>query len=230
MLITTQYTKDYQHKADLLSESIAKYWPGRYEPILFEPEQCKSYRKDWPKNRPSYASMQAGEFVDLIDCPEDEIIICLDADTVMQRAFELNELQSIYNSLDPEPGLSGYGILSVFGAYPATPLFQVRNNLGVVLGKVPDKQELKTLHQLEFTASFVIAKKSTFREIGVWFNNNLDTMTQLTGHHAATQLLINELCYLITKVGILPKTFQCGSWYDGCTEEDAKNAIFNHTK
>jgi hypothetical protein len=82
----------------------------------------------------------------------------------------------------------------------------------------------------EFTASFIVAKFETFVKLKELYLEWFDRMTALTDHHAGTQWLINYLAYKYFKVGILPKTYQCGAWYDGCTDEDAQAAIINHTK
>lgn len=203
-------------------DSIYKYWGTKGFWPIFIAGKPESFRTDWPKNRSYYASMQAGEFVDFIDCPEDEIIICIDADTIMQRSFTKEEISTI------KARLKHNDILSVYGAYPPNTMLQVLKNIGykdIDISHFSDRHEW--LGFPEFTASFMMAKKSIFRKLRDLYLVNFDEMTKITGHHAGTQWLINWVCYNHFKVGILPAKFQCGEWYDGA---DMMDVIFNHTK
>lgn len=228
MLITTQYTRSYFDKANAL------YLSGQEHDVNIIINEIiikdtKSYRTIWPTNRPFFVTQQSGEFLcdkTFDDVDDDEIIICVDADSIMNRPFTEHEIIVITEMIKK------FDFLSVYGAYPATPLKDVLVNLNYN----PDKLQpfLTTEKQWEnhgeFTNSFVIAKKKTFARLKKLYLHYFDDMTELTGHHAGVQWLANWIIYTKMSVGILTKQYQCGSWYDGCTEEDANNAVFNHTK
>lgn len=234
MVITTQLTKDYYIKAKPLFESVKKYWDKRFvlgcidfDPTNYDGEyfvvpinKIKSYRKDWPKNRNFYVSMQAGEFAEYIDCEDDEVIICIDADTIMQA--ELNENFIIDK-------LKNYDLLSTYGAWPPTDLNSVLNNLK------SKSQIANASNYLEFTASILIAKKKFFKELAVKYNETLNDYIPLCEHHALTQWVINWVCTEYS-VFYLPPIFQCGSWYEGFGASgkplkiNGQTIIFNHNK
>lgn len=225
MILTSQYTEDYAHKAVALEKSIQDmpYMLARFNPIVL-----KSYRTTWPTNRKSFATAQCGEFLDFFGfdkLDDEEIIICVDADSVMNRPFTTEELSVIESMLEK------YDVLSVYGAYPPTPLINVLENLDA------DPKQTERWHcevewydRGEFTTSFLIAKKKNFARLRKWYLHYFDKMTELTGHHAGCQWLANWIVVTKMSVGILGKQYQCGSWYDGCTEKDAQEAVFNHTK
>lgn len=225
MVITFQFTNEYYDKAELLRKSLVTHNQFDVAFSLIEhPENIPSYRKEWPKNRDKYVSLQQGDFAHwLIRDPAGTICIQLDADTIQQRAISKTELRMI------ETRLKKFDILSVYGAYPPTPLVRVIANIGYP--SLDASYFGGDWHGFpEFTASIMIATKETFQKLSEEYNKHFDEMTKIIPHHAGGQWLINWICYTQLKVGILPKTFQCGAWYDGCTEEDAQNAIFNHTK
>jgi hypothetical protein len=221
MLIVSAYTQNYSEKIKPLRESLKDVDHRIY---FFEAPHLQSYRELWPLNRPVYACPQGGEFVDWLDVPDDEIIIWVDADTVMNGQPTKAEVMNI------KARLKHNDILSVYGAYPPTSLFNVLQNIGYAEMDLEPFPGADWFLYPEFTASFLVATKATFRKLRDLYLKYFDAMAAITGHHAGTQWLINWICYNHFKVGILPKTYQCGSWYDGCTEQDASIAVFNHTK
>jgi hypothetical protein len=238
MILTTQVTKDYYEKAKPFLESVKLYWPFRFvlicigfvpddsdcETVCLPLSEVKSYRKDWPTNRPSFCTMQNGEFADVIDCKEDEIIVCVDADSVIQRVITQEEIDMIIDKL------KSYDILSVYSSMPPTNLTDVMINLGG-----PKIDKLK--QEKEFTTSILIAKKIFFRELRDEYLYQFDEMTKLTGHHAGVQWLTNVICSTAA-VYILSPIIQCGDWYqkfntelvDGVLKFEGETVLFNHTK
>ncbi len=225
MVITFFWTLSYSEKAELLSDSLDKHWLDTDKHTsfgcLYFKERLKSYRENWPENRQGYSCPQAGEFADWWDWSENEILCNIDADTIMQRPFRREELAQI------KARLKHNDILSVYGAYPPTNLLGVLKNIGRKDADLSEFPGTDWMSKPEFTASFMIARKSTFRKLRDEYLKLFDAMTKITGHHAGTQWLINYVCYKHFKVGILPPKFQCGEWYDGA---DMTDVIFNHTK
>lgn len=244
MIITTQYTPEYAGKAAALSASLDQHWSGARALVeVGNRANVATFRKDWPRNRANYCCPQAGEFVDWIECPEDEIIICVDADTVMMRPFTPDELYRIARQLESSD------VLAVLNAYPPSTLRQVlygypgtelrdgkqkpRTTLGCT---VPFNEACdlfpafeKWQGEPEFTASFLVARKRDFRRLATHYVRLFDNMTRLTGHHAGGQWLVNYVCREYLAVAILPPVYQCAPWYGGGAPH-MHNVIFHHTK
>lgn len=238
MIITTQVNIEYYNKALLLWDSVKKYWPYRFvlgcigfEPIDYDGEwfriehdQVKSYRENWPKNRPGFVTMQNGEFNQYIDCDDSELIIQLDADTIMQREATMDEIE-LFNQAS-----NGSYLLAVRSSNPPTNLTDALINLG---GPRIDQYK----DGLEWTNSFMIATASRFEWMNILCNGFMDWMTTLTDHHAGIQWLPN-VAMPQSMVKILPPTIQCASWYntfdttteDGILKYKGEVVLFNHTK
>lgn len=247
MILTTQVTADYYEKAKPLFESIAVYWPYRFVLgcIDFDPEDydgekfivnrtdIKSYRENFPSNRKNFITMQNGEFAEHIACDEDDIICCIDADTIIQRTITYQELCIIVASLDT------HDLISTRSACPPLTLHSALQNLGCKLKESALQKFFGTSWQesYEFTTSLLIARKSFFRWMAEKYNEHFDDMTMATNHHAGVQWLASYVCRK-KKVFILPPTYQCASWYSTFPTSISKGklmigdqtVLFNHTK
>lgn len=243
MILTSQMTADYYLKAKPLLESIKRFWHDRFvlgcigfiptdfddEWFHVEREDIPSYRVDYPKNRPSFVTMQNGDFAKYIDCPDDEIIICVDADTVMQRGLTRNEIDYIGHVLQ------WHYLLSVYPNYPAQTIKEAADNTRIdwqIATALFPKADEKTY---EFTTSFLIAKKWKFIETAEIYNNQFLKLKTLTDHHAGNQWLLS---LLNSNHFPLPPIYQCASWYtgfdttteNGILKVNGETVIFNHTK
>lgn len=236
MILTSQMTHDYYLKAQPLLESVKKYWHDRFvlgcigfnpegytgEWFRVEREDIPSYRPDYPKNRPSFVTMQNGDFAKYIDCPDDEVIICVDADTVMQRCLTTLEVNYIYE------GMKQHVLLTVYPNEPAQELYIAIANIG---GKK------YAIHGKEFTTSFLIARKRTFTRLAERYNELFPLLPFITEHHAGNQWLLSLICRDEPVLIMLPK-YQCASWYSGFSttvengilKVNGETVIFNHTK
>lgn len=247
MIITTQVTYDYYEKAKPLFDSIKKYWKGRFvlgcidfipednsiESFTVSRHQIKSYRESYPKNRSNFITMQNGEFAKYIHCLDDEIILCIDADTIMQREFTADELMNIGYLLESND------ILSVSHSNPRLTLKQVIINLGLKMnaGELNLAYGKNWDNLYEFTTSFLIAKKKTFLELERDYLAYFDRLMLTTDHHAGNQWLLNYICKDY-KTAVLQPAYQCASWYDKFNTETKEGllyvnnelTIFNHTK
>lgn len=236
MILTTQCTYDYYLKMQPLFDSIKKYWPHRfvlgcigfnpagYTGERFTVRKCDvpSYRVDYPKNRPGFVTMQNGDFARYIKSEYDEPIICIDGDTILQREMTTFEHNIIHH------GLLDNFLLSVYHSNPPVTLQESIINMGAKNGCVALLGN-DTAHRPEFTTSFLVSRRNSFISISEVYNRAFNRLPAITDHHAGNQWLFNIVASNYN-IGILPNNYQCGNWYGGFTEEDAKKAIFNHTK
>ena len=237
-IITTQLTEDYYKKSQPLFKSIAKYWPHRFVAgfIDFVPKDYKgeyyvmhkskiaTYSPDYPKNRKGFVCPQGGEFIDYLDCASYDIIIEIDADTVMQRAITEQELECLIPDYNQ--------IIAVNGANPPVTLAEVAKNLKF--------KDTPTLHDgdCEFAASFLVARAATFAELKDCVTLYWPMMLKICEHHAGIQWIISYLAHKFFDVKIIDSIYQCADWYIkfDTTKKDKKLyykdklVIFNHTK
>lgn len=234
MILTTQLTYDYYLKAQPLLQSVKQFWHDRFvlgcigftptdfigEWFRVEREDIPSYRVDYPKNRPGFVTMQNGDFAKYIDCPDEEIIICVDADTVMQRRMTEGEIKKVNKLIN--------GFMSVSPNNPAQKLCDAIKNIS--------GHDFK-FEGFEFTSSFLIAQKIVFWKIANIYNKMFDLLPMITDHHAGNQWLLSFI-FREGECKILDPVFQCALWYtgfnttteNGLLKVDGEIVIFNHTK
>lgn len=239
-IITTQITEDYYERTKPLFDSIAKYWDGRFVAgfIDFCPEDYKgeyylmnkkdifTYREGYPTNRESFVCPQGGEFIDYLDCQDDDVIIEIDADTIMQRKMSEIEMKA----LSPQDN----EILSVYSAMPPMSLYKVSQNLNFI---DPDSF-IHLDNTYEFTGSILVANRNTFRTLRDHIVSEWEAFIKINSHHAGIQWLISKISREHFQVTILSNTYQCGDWYqtfntsitDYKLHFNENVVIFNHTK
>ena len=239
-IITTQITEDYYLRTKPLFDSIKRYWKGRFvigfidflpkdydgEYYLMQKENIFTYRSDYPKNRNSFVCPQGGEFIEYLNCLDDDVIMQIDADTIMQRELDENELLNLI-PIDNE-------IISVYSANPQMSLYQVSKNLNFI-----NPEQFKHLENvLEFTGSILIANKKTFMILRDKIIEQWDEFIKLNSHHAGIQWLISKISRENFKIKILNNIYQCGIWYQTFNTSihnhklyiDNNIVIFNHTQ
>jgi len=214
-IITTQITEDYYQKTKPLFNSLKKYWKNRFvvgfinffpkdyvgEYYLMERKNIYTYSSNYPKNRSSFICPQGGEFIDYLECSDDDVIIQIDADTIMQREITDNELSELIPKENE--------IISVYCANPPQSLYQVALNLNFI-----NSDNFKYLENFnEFTGSILIANKKTFtilrdKIISVW-----NEFIKINSHHAGIQWLISKITHENLKLKLLNNKYQCGAWY-----------------
>jgi hypothetical protein len=239
-IITTQITSNYYQKSKILFDSVNKYWKGRFvvgfidfaptdyngEYYLMKREDIYTYSKVYPKNRTDFVCPQGGEFIDFLNCSDDDIIIQIDADTIMQREMTNEELLNIIPD-DNE-------IISVYCANPPMSLYQITKNL-----KFKNPEDFKYLKNYnEFTGSILIANKKTFTILRDNIISEWNDMIKVNSHHAGIQWLISKVTHEKLKIKIIDSIYQCGIWYftfntkiyDYKLYLDDKIVVFNHTQ
>ena len=239
-IITTQITENYYEKSKPFFNSVKKHWNGRFvvgfidfhpkdyvgEYYLMEKKNIYTYREDYPKNRASFVCPQGGEFIDYLNCNDDDVILEMDADTIMQREMTEEELLNLIPNEDE--------IISVMPANPLQTLYQVTKNLGFT-----NSEELKYLEKFhEFAGSILIANKKTFIKLKDLIISEWDDMIKVNSHHAGIQWLISKVTHENLKLKLVDNMYQCGNWYIKFNTSifnyklylDDKVVIFNHTQ
>jgi len=239
-IITTQVTENYYEKTKPLFKSVNKYWKGRFvvgfidfiptdyvgEYYLMRRKDIATYRTDYPKNREDFVCPQGGEFIDYLNCNDDDVILQIDADTIMQREMTADEL----SNLIPEEG----EMVSLYCANPPLSLYKVTQNLGF-----KNPEDYKYLEKYnEFTGSILIANKKTFIKLRDLIISEWEDMIKVNSHHAGIQWLISKVTHENLKIRILNNIYQCGNWYQYFNTSvynyklylDGKVVVFNHTQ
>jgi len=239
-ILTTQVTSSYYEKSKPLFDSVKKYWKDRFvvgfidflpndyigEYYLMERKRIYTYRSDYPKNRCDFVCPQGGEFIDYLNCSDDDVIIQIDADTIMQREMTDIEL----NNLIPEEDQ----IISVYSANPPMTLYDVTKNLNFINSE--QFEYLKIFN--EFTGSILIGNKKTFLKLRDNIILEWDEFVKINSHHAGIQWMISKITHEKLKIKIVDNVYQCGAWYIQFNAKkynnklyvDEKMVIFNHTK
>jgi len=239
-IITTQVTENYYEKTRPLFNSVNKYWKGRFvvgfidfeptdytgEYYLMKKEDIFTYRTDYPKNRKDFVCPQGGEFIDYLDCKDDDVILQIDADTIMQREITEDELRELIPKEDE--------IISVMPANPQQTLYKVAENL-----KFDNLEQFKYLEIFdEFAGSILIGNKKTFEKLRDNIISEWGELIKVNSHHAGIQWLISKIVHEKLKLKLIDNVYQCGNWYIKFNTSvfghklylDDKIVIFNHTQ
>lgn len=239
-IITAQITESYYRKCGDFFNSIKENWDGRFvvgfvdfiptdyngEYYIMERKKIDTYRVNYPSNRIDYVCPQGGEFIPYINCTNDDVIIQIDADTIMQRKFTNEELLNIIPKENE--------FISVYGANPPNNLYQVTKNL-----KFINSDKYKHLENvLEFTPSFLVAKKTSFLNLRNEIINIWDDFIKINSHHAGIQWVISKIVNEKFKIKIVDSKYQCAEWYIDFKCRKHNNqlyinnelVIFNHNK
>lgn len=247
MILTTQMTEDYYLKAQSLLQSVKQFWHDRFvlgcigftptnftgEWFRVEHNDIPSYHPYYPVNRRGFVTMQNGDFAKYIDCADDEVIICVDADTIMQREFKKQDFTYINSKLKSNV------LISVYPNNPPQSIMTVSHNLGCKWQDAANiLQPVRYAGYVnEFTTSFMISTKHWYTKLASEYNALFDKLPLLTDHHAGNQWLFNIVCAAY-RTEVMPAKYQCASWYtgfdttveDGLLKVDGEIVIFNHTK
>ena len=246
-ILTTQVTKDYYERARPLFESVFEHWPHRFligcigfVPDDYTPDthyfvsikNVATYRNDYPRNRDDFVCMQGGEFIDYLNCDDDDLVIEIDADNIMQRPFTADELAAIV----PERNQ----IIATYPANPPQSLHTVWKNLRFKMNRSYTDLLYGVNDRPEFCGAFLVARATTWRRLRGFVVNYFDTMVAANarGHHAGIQLLISAIAWRHFNVRVVGNHYQVGQWYkrfntsveDDKLLLDGEVVIFNHNK
>lgn len=242
MIITTQVTEDYYKKCSQLFESLKENFDEskvRIGCIGFVPEDCLfttyyipitptlAYYGYKCANRPSFMTLQHGEFMDYIGyVEENEPILNIDADMILQTKFD--------SIKDIEEGT----ILVTYSCFPSPTLEEVSSR------KVFQKKEGALsgfdLSKKEFCGAVLCALPNTFRDLSNKFKENFHEVLNFD-HHAAGQLVLNAIGYKYFNIQVLPSYFHNADWFYGTSADKVeegwfvdfkhdKKVVFIHTK
>lgn len=205
--------------------------PNNFKCIRVELDELKSYRPNFPKNRPFYVTIEGGEFLDYFDYQDDDIIVSIDADMIMQRDFNDRELYFL-EQLKP---LQVVGSLS---GYPPVSVEQEYNNLKPI--KPFSEMNLDSIKREKIIcAGVVVCTAKTYRDViyNCYFSN-LDSWIEKIQHHALGQLLLNACVMKFGKIVYMPQSFHDAFWFvdtptsikEGKLYSNCNLTLFNHTK
>lgn len=223
MKIVSCYTPNLRPFVGPLKESLSKFAPDHLV-IEHEPEAIKSFTPSWPRNRFMYCTAQGGEFLDLAEFQDGELICFIDADTIMQRPITEEELEIIR----PEKG----EFTANFVSYPPRSLNDVVKSL-MCTSEVVSRDSY-----LELSAACLIAHKEDWIKLRDIYIPFFKSIRKNMGHHATTQWLISHIIQWRFNMKIAPDWFHNAEWYDGTRAKmenttlrvGRKDVCFNHTK
>lgn len=221
--------KPYQVHVMCIGFSFPSEWIGEnFVCKRVELEEMKSYRPNFPDNRPFYVCPEGGDFLDFFDYDDDDIIISLDADMIMQRDFTKTEIKILEN-------LQHYEVAGTLSANPPVTFAQEWKNVKAK-GDCPD-------YAIEdeniICAGMIITTAKTYRElIYSLYIKHLDEWMESIRHHALGQLLINCIVHYNAEMVYLNQEMCDAFWYTGTPTSikdkklysGGKLVLFNHTK
>jgi len=225
--------KELPHKKQILCVGFDKQLEG-FETARCELKNLKSYRNGFPSNRDFYVCCEGGEFLDYFDYSDDDVIVHIDADMIVQRDFNENELRI----------LSELKFGDVLGNINTNPYTHLREEYWKLK---PKKGLLYTQRMFPnfwnepiFCAGVVVCTAKTYKEVIYnHYLSNIELMISLFDHHAAGQWLMNYICNDRGMVYFMDNDFHNGDWFINMGTStfkgklyDEKNRLvmFNHTK
>lgn len=223
MKIVSCYTPNLRHLVNPMKESLKKFAPDHLV-IEHEPEAIRSFNNFWPKNRFFYCTAQGGEFIDLAEFGDDEIICLIDADVVMQRELTMDEIMEI---------IPAEGEFTVnYCSYPPRSLNEVTASL------LCSKEVVSRDSYLELGAAVMVAHKKDWEKLRDIYVPFFRSLRRSMGHHATTQWLISHILQWKFRVKMAPDWFHNAEWYAGTRAKmenvtlrvGTKDVVFNHYK
>lgn len=180
------------------------------------------------KNRSNYICLESGEFVQFMDCQDDDIVILSDFDVVLQRQFWEEEKNLLNDLGEFEFGLTPDNYVnSTLGNASADGYLGIRK----IFDDVQD-------NWMVYNAGIQVARISAWKKLFEEWKPLIGLVHSKCSHHAAGQMLFN---YIVNKNGMVkrfPDTFHNASWFDN-TPSYYKNdqlyvgedlVLFNHHK
>lgn len=156
---------------------------------------------------PETQSPQHGSFLQVLDISDDETIVFTDGDIIMQRPFELDELE-MFDNLDGSTVMAGYNsgpgeTLAIEGArlYPRVPMSQIEQLLG-------------RLDRPCYNVGVFVARAGTYRAIYAEYMRRWNTVSSLFAHPARQQwLMVYTIHALGLRVQVTPYSLHANGHY-----------------
>lgn len=197
-------------------------------------EDLKSFRTDFPSNRPFYVCAEGGEFLDYFNYEDNDIIVHIDVDMIIQRDFNEKELDILENLK------YGY-VLGNVSSIPYTTLREEYWKLKPKAGYLKAKEHFPNhWDKAIFCAGVVVCTSKTYRDvIAKNYLSDINKMVYHFDHHAAGQWIMNYVCNEFGKVVFMDSDFHNADWFidTNCKEvkgklydKENRLVMFNHTK
>jgi hypothetical protein len=198
--------------------------------------KLKSYIENYPDNRPFFVCVESGEFLDYFGFEDDDIIVHIDADGIIQREFNEDELKQI-ESLE-------YG--DVWASYSSYPPRAIQDEWNSLLPKTdcPIEKDQTGSNPSIYCMGMIVCSVKTYRSIYGHYLRGIDYISKNLRHHASGQWLLN---YIIHDVGGFKNSgnlVQNAEWFNGSNTKEQNGKLlalsektnnyelvfFNHTK
>lgn len=215
-----------------------KNFKSKFENIHFlhiEEKNLKTVRKDWPANRKKFICLESGEFLDLMDIRDDDVVIFIDIDMVMQRPLSKEEQKMLENMEENEIGLYYDDIpptnLLVYYIY-----LEKWANWGIE--KAQKIFDGNWRDMVKCNTGCVVGKVSAWKVVRKYYIENFMNITNLFSHHSAGQWLLTWIVFKYLKFKILPHDFHNAHWFNGSLAKYKENrlrvedkiVLFAHTR
>ncbi|MFH2047791.1 MAG: hypothetical protein ABIK92_21910 [Pseudomonadota bacterium] len=214
-------TENYWQKSRQWLDSVIKFAkPQGFEIICFTVgfdggNHCRKINRaditnhekpGWCRNRKDYISLEGGEFLNLFDFKDDDLVINSDVDMVMMRPMTSNELswlnrldnQSIALALDENAKIDLYD-----SQYISSP--ELRKAFP------PQKEETYWTHYCGVMAGYVPAWKKLHDNFKFYYKE----IRNIVPHHAIGQWTINYVLHTFGGIEQLPRGLHEAPWWNG---------------
>jgi len=192
------------------------------------------YYDGWPENRQNFVSLQTGEFVEYIECDDDDVVIFCDYDITMQKPLTNAHIE-MFSSIDENTFLLEYDHFPpIMCLHDYCLMFKPICGDQKIFELFPEN--MKSLHV--YNAGVIVAKFGAWKKL--WKNvSNVYCNISNFRHHGAIQFLLNH-CMQIDGLRIqnLPFDIHNAFWFNG-TKSYEKNrklhidgipVVFSHHK
>ena len=210
----------------------------KYQYIKFlymDENQVNTFRKDWPVNRKQFVCLESGEFLNLMDFKDEDIIIFVDLDMVMQRPMSDGEQKLLENLKPNEIGMWYDHLPQVDLLFYYNQLKEWANWSVEEAQKIFDGDWTK---MVKCNTGCVVGKVSAWKVIREHYVKNFMNVTDMFGHHSAGQWLLTWIVFRHLNIKFLPPDFHNAHWFHGTLARfensklrvDDKIVLFAHTK
>jgi len=196
-------------------------------------DKIKTVKEGWPLNRDKYICLESGEFLQVLELEDDGIIVHIDADITMQRPISLSEIEMLQTYQYRDIGMAT-------SIYPNKTMYQESLSIMHQLSqyRINEAYPIVLKEKSCLCAGIVIATVETYKEISDLYVSNFLKMTDIFGHHAAGQFLLNYIAHSKFNFREFSNVIHNGEWFTGTDAREENGylmtfeakTLFNHHK
>lgn len=161
----------------------------------------------WPANRKTYLTLQGGEFLNYIDCKDEDTIIFADYDTTMQRIPTKEEIDQFTNIEENVYCMQLEGFMSLL-QHTLDALITTTKNKNEVMAMFPNAENYKP-----HNAGFLYSSKQNLSKSFDLYKEMFTKFLPSLRSHAATQTIINYCFQHYGSVKQCPLSMTNAHWY-----------------